>query len=111
VSSTELDAQLAALTDEQAHPDTAESQNRTVRTWLVRRLLDDPVRYYRTLSPENRAYLDRQRGFLAANIEEYVTHKTLDGLYLMIGEEEHAIRQNPAAAGSAIVSKVFGALH
>jgi len=28
----------------------------------------------------------------------------------MIGEEEHAIRQNPAAAGTAIVSKVFGAL-
>jgi hypothetical protein len=46
----------------------------------------------------------------AANIEEYVTHKALDGLYTMIGEEEHAIRQNPAAAGSAIVSKVFGAL-
>jgi hypothetical protein len=46
----------------------------------------------------------------AASIEEYVTHKTLDGLYLMIGEEEHAIRANPAAAGSAIVSKVFGAL-
>jgi hypothetical protein len=46
----------------------------------------------------------------AANIDQYVTHKTLDGLYLMIGEEERAIRQNPAAAGSAIVSKVFGAL-
>ena len=46
----------------------------------------------------------------AANIETYVTEKALDGLYLMIGEEEHAIRQNPAAAGSAIVSKVFGAL-
>ena len=46
----------------------------------------------------------------AANIEQYVTTKALDGLYLMIGEEEHAIRQNPAAAGSAIVSKVFGAL-
>lgn len=45
-----------------------------------------------------------------ANIEQYVTTKALDGLYLMIGEEEHAIRQNPAAAGSAIVSKVFGAL-
>jgi hypothetical protein len=28
----------------------------------------------------------------------------------MIGEEERAIRQNPAAAASAIVSKVFGAL-
>jgi hypothetical protein len=44
-------------------------------------------------------------------IEQYVTHKTLDGLYLMIGEEERAIRQNPAAAASSIVSKVFGALH
>src|SRR5581483_5851141 len=30
----------------------------------------------------------------AANIEQYVTNKTLDGLYLMIGEEEHTIRQN-----------------
>ena len=46
----------------------------------------------------------------AANIDTYVTEKALDGLYLMIGEQEHAIRQNPAAAGSAIVSKVFGAL-
>jgi hypothetical protein len=46
----------------------------------------------------------------AANIEEYVTHKALDGLYTVIGEEEHAIRENPAAAGSAIVSKVFSAL-
>ena len=46
----------------------------------------------------------------AANIEQYVTNKALDGLYLMIGEEEHTIRRNPAAAGSAIVSKVFGAL-
>jgi hypothetical protein len=46
----------------------------------------------------------------AASIEQYVTEKTLDGLYLMIGEEERAIRQNPAAAASAIVSKVFGAL-
>jgi hypothetical protein len=34
----------------------------------------------------------------------------LDGLHLMIGEEEHVIRRNPAATGSAIVSKVFGAL-
>jgi hypothetical protein len=46
----------------------------------------------------------------AVNIDQYVTHKALDGLYLMIGEEEHVIRQNPAAAGSAIVSKVFSSL-
>jgi len=43
-------------------------------------------------------------------IENHVTDKALDGLYFMIGEEERKIRQNPAGAGSAIVSKVFGAL-
>lgn len=47
----------------------------------------------------------------AANIEQYVTDKALDGLYLMIGEEERAIRQHPAEAASAIVAKVFGSLH
>lgn len=45
-----------------------------------------------------------------ANIEQYVTGKTLDGLYLMIGEEERKIRQNPVATGSAILKKVFGSL-
>ena len=45
-----------------------------------------------------------------ANIEQYVTGKALDALYLVIGEEEKKIRQNPVAYGSAILSKVFGAL-
>jgi len=45
-----------------------------------------------------------------AKLESYVTDKTLDGLYFMIGEEEKKIRQNPAQAGSALLSKVFGAL-
>ena len=45
-----------------------------------------------------------------ANIENYVTNKTLDGLFTMIGEEEKKIRQDPVAAGSAILTKVFGAV-
>jgi hypothetical protein len=45
-----------------------------------------------------------------ANVQGYVTTKALDGLYLMIGEEERKIRDNPAAAGSAILKKVFGAV-
>ncbi len=45
-----------------------------------------------------------------ATIEQYVTRKSLDGLYFMIGEEEKKIRQNPAGSGKAILSKVFGAL-
>ncbi|MDB5991827.1 MAG: hypothetical protein JWQ10_3230 [Herbaspirillum sp.] len=42
-------------------------------------------------------------------VEGYVTQRALDGLYTMIGEEEKAIRADPIGAGSAILSKVFGA--
>ena len=45
-----------------------------------------------------------------ATIEQYVTRKSLDGLYTMIADEEKAIRQNPVGAASTIVQKVFGAL-
>jgi len=45
-----------------------------------------------------------------ANIQQYVTGKTLDGLYTIIGEEERKIRQDPVGTGSAILKKVFGAL-
>lgn len=45
-----------------------------------------------------------------ANIQQYVTGRSLDGLYYMIGEEEKKIRQDPIGAGSDIVKKVFGAL-
>jgi hypothetical protein len=45
-----------------------------------------------------------------ATIQQYVTRKSLDGLYLIIGEEERKIRQDPVGTGSAILSKVFGAL-
>ena len=45
-----------------------------------------------------------------ANIEQYVTAKALDGLYLMIGEEERKIRRDPVGTGSALLQKVFGAL-
>lgn len=43
-----------------------------------------------------------------ANVQQYVTRKALDGLYLMIGEEERKIRADPVGTGSAILKKVFG---
>lgn len=43
-----------------------------------------------------------------ADLAGYVTGKALDGLYAVIGEEERKVRQNPAAAGSALIRKVFG---
>ena len=44
-----------------------------------------------------------------ANIENYVTHEALDGLYLMMAEEERAIRGNPTGQTKELQS-VFGAL-
>jgi len=44
------------------------------------------------------------------NLEDYVTRKALDGLFVGIADEEKKIRENPAAAASSIVKKVFGAL-
>ena len=43
-------------------------------------------------------------------VDHYVTRKALDGLYLMIGEEEKKIRRDPVGTGSALLQKVFGAL-
>ena len=45
-----------------------------------------------------------------ANIQSYITGKALDGLYLIIGEEERKIRKDPIGTGSAILKKVFGSL-
>ncbi len=44
-----------------------------------------------------------------ARIEDYVTARALDGLYLMIAEQERAIRKDPVGTGSAILRRVFGA--
>jgi hypothetical protein len=45
-----------------------------------------------------------------AHLDQYVTAKALDGLYLMIAEEEKAIRANPVGAVGSLAKKVFGAL-
>ena len=43
-----------------------------------------------------------------ADLNRYVTGKSLDGLYLMISEEERRIRKDPFGTGSEILKKVFG---
>ncbi|MFM9911902.1 MAG: DUF4197 domain-containing protein [Methylophilaceae bacterium] len=45
-----------------------------------------------------------------ANLEQYVTNKALDGLYVMMAEEEKNIRKNPLGAGTDLAKKVFGLL-
>ncbi len=45
-----------------------------------------------------------------ANIDDYVTAQTLDGLYKMIATEERVIRSDPVGQSSKILQKVFGAV-
>ena len=42
------------------------------------------------------------------DLQEYVTQKTVDGLFTLIAEEERKIRENPIARISEILRKVFG---
>jgi len=41
------------------------------------------------------------------DLTAYVTQKAIDGLFVMIAQEELNIRQNPAARTSALLAKVF----
>lgn len=65
------------------------------------------------LAPKLDALLQRgaRLGLTRGNdvdLPRYVTVRTLDGLYRVIGDEERKIRRDPAATGSAILARVFG---
>jgi hypothetical protein len=49
-------------------------------------------------------------GLEAPDLDSYVTHKTLDGLFLKIAEQEKQIRENPMARTTDLLQKVFGAV-
>jgi hypothetical protein len=42
------------------------------------------------------------------DLNKYVVEKTLDGLFLMLGNEEKQIRKDPAAQTTALLKEVFG---
>lgn len=46
-----------------------------------------------------------------ASLEGYVTDRTLDGLFLIMADEERAIRKDPLGQASKLLKKVFGAVH
>jgi hypothetical protein len=49
-------------------------------------------------------------GKQAPDLDDYVTRKTLDGLFLKIAEQEKLIRENPVARTTDLLQKVFGAV-
>lgn len=90
---------------------------RTTRDQLHRRFL--PIVQKATakvdLAQQYEQYADKAAavGLLKkedADLDEYVTQKALDAVYLMVAEEEKKIRKDPVSAGTAIIRKVFGSL-
>jgi hypothetical protein len=47
-------------------------------------------------------------GKQSLDLDDYVTNKSLDGLFFMVGEEEKKIRTNPAARTTELLKSVFG---
>lgn len=66
-------------------------------TSAYKKLMDKAGPYARLLGQE------------ASDLDGYVTAKALDGLFLIIAEEERRIRQDPLARSTALLKKVFGA--
>jgi hypothetical protein len=47
-------------------------------------------------------------GSQSLDLDHYVTEKSLDGLFYMVGQEEKKIRTNPAARTTELLKTVFG---
>ncbi|MBB6343632.1 TIGR02678 family protein [Nonomuraea muscovyensis] len=85
VQAGELHERLVAITED-VLPDTDDGRNRLIRHTLTRRLLDDPVLYYRELTEAERAYLERQRGPLLKRLVEgtgFVAEVRAEGIALL----------------------------
>ena len=69
---------------------------------------------YKSLTAKANSMLGGFSSFLpkssAFDVDEYVTNKSLDGLFTMIGDEEKRIRENPQARTTELLQKVFGAI-
>jgi hypothetical protein len=99
-------------------PDDAATQyfKRTTSEALTNRFLpvvQKATQYVRLAQQYNKfAEMGSRYGLVKkdqVNLEQYVTQKTLDGVYLMIAKEEAAIRQDPIGQGTRLLRKVFGA--
>ena len=55
-------------------------------------------------------FLGKVVGQDASDIDAYVTQKALDGLFLLMADEEARIRRDPIGRTTNILRKVFGIL-
>jgi uncharacterized protein (TIGR02678 family) len=105
---TDLDARLAALAEEFV-ADSEEGRRTAMRHHLARRLLDDPAVYFDELAadPPLRAYLQNQRGVLAARLCEatgLTAEQRAEGLALVDESGDLTDVAMPAAGTAAHVT-------
>lgn len=55
-------------------------------------------------------FIGRAFGQDASDIDGYITEKALDGLFLLIADEERKIRRDPIGRTTSILRRVFGVL-
>jgi hypothetical protein len=55
-------------------------------------------------------FVGRAFGQDASDIDGYITEKALDGLFLLVADEERRIRRDPVGRTTAILRTVFGVL-
>ena len=58
----------------------------------------------------NYGFLGKFVGQDASDLDGYVTEKALDGLFLLVADEERKIRRDPVGRTTSILRKVFGIL-
>ena len=58
----------------------------------------------------NYGFLGKLIGQDATDLDAYVTQKALDGLFLLVADEERKIRRDPVGRTTSILRKVFGIL-
>lgn len=116
---------VAAMTLEQAAnlvkgPEDAatryfESTTRENLKAQIKPLVDDSMKqaqvtaFYSAMMSKAQSYMPFL-GFMTPDLNQYVTDKALDGLFLVMAEEEKKIRKDPVARTTDILKKVFGGI-
>jgi len=77
---------------------------------LLRHNVEAKIRARSQGNPEPRLVPTVNHLLFCEHPHVYTLGKSGDIAHVLIGEEERKIRANPAAAGSAVLRKVFGAL-
>jgi len=88
-------AHTDAALNERLKPIVAEATARANVTGAYKRLM------------KKAAFLDKAAEPVSLDLDAYVTRAALDGLYLLMAEEEQRIRRNPLARSTELLKKVF----